>query len=159
MLNGIFAHWLDDAGKKQKLLLSLPSIDESHSGTNIADGVTAIIKQFGLHERIGYFVLDNASNCDTAIECLAEIFNFKTKEHRLWCAAHIFNLVAQQIMYGTNLSAFEEDGEDPVQLEVKLECWRCKGALGKLCNIIYWITDKHVDGSRSWQFKKIQSEQ
>ena len=149
MLNGIFAYWLNDAGKKQKLLLSLPSIDKSHSGTNIADGVAAIIKQFGLQERIGYFVLDNASNCDTAIECLAEIFNFKTKKCHLQYVAHIFNLIAQQIMYDTNLSAFEEDSEDPIQLKVELKCWRYKGALSKLCNIIYWITDKHADSGQS----------
>src|SRR5207249_10637234 len=81
------------------------------------------------------------------------------KEHRLRCVAHIFNLVTQQIMYGTNLLAFEEDGEDPVQLEIELKRWRRKGALSKLCNIIYWITEKHADGGQSWQFKKIQSEQ
>ncbi|RKL06519.1 hypothetical protein BFJ70_g16998 [Fusarium oxysporum] len=37
-LNGVFAHFLDPIGKK-KILLSIPSINGSHTGEAIADGV------------------------------------------------------------------------------------------------------------------------
>ncbi len=157
-LNGVLAHWLDAEGRKRKLLLSLPSIDESHTGEAIAGGVAQIIKEFGLQDRIGYFVLDNAANCTTAIESLAEIFGFDPLKRRLRCTAHIINLVARQIMYGTDLTAFEDE-HDVRQLQDDLEIWRRKGALGKLRNIICWITDKHADGGRMRQFQKIQAEQ
>src|SRR3546814_20537542 len=69
-------------------------------------------------------------------------------KRRLRCTAHIINLVARQIMYGTDLTAFEDE-HDVRQLQDDLEIWRRKGALGKLRNIICWITDKHADGGRS----------
>jgi hypothetical protein len=87
-LNGIFAHWLDDAGKKRKLLLSLPEIDESHTGENIAKGIAKIIRDWGLDDRIGYFVLDNAGNNNTCIDYLSEQFNFDASERRLRCMCH-----------------------------------------------------------------------
>ena len=158
-LNGVFAHWLDDAGNKRKLLLSIPSINESHTGDNIAIGIEDIIRKFGLEQRIGFFVLDNAGNCTTAVESLARTFGFDSQQRRLRCAAHVFNLVAMQIMYGTDLSAFERDNEDVRQLQDDLERWRNKGALGKLRNLIYWITDKHADSGRTRQFERIQEEQ
>jgi hypothetical protein len=47
-LNGIFAHWLDQHGQKRKMLLSLPEIDDRHTGENIAVGVAQIIREFNL---------------------------------------------------------------------------------------------------------------
>jgi hypothetical protein len=71
-LNGVFAHYLDAFGKKKKILLSIPSINDSHTGENIAQGVADIIMEFGLEKRVGYFVLDNAANNDKAIELWVE---------------------------------------------------------------------------------------
>ena len=157
-LNGIFVHWLDNDGRKRKVLLSLPSIDENHTGENIAKGVEKIILEFDLQQRIGYFVLDNASNCSSAVEVLAEKFSFDATKRRLRCAVHIINLIAQQIMYGSDLSAFEEEGYNAMDLRKELEQWRQRGVLGRLRNIIYWITDKHADGSRYRTFEKYQKE-
>ena len=90
-------------GQKRKLLLSLPSIDESHTGETMAIGVAQIIRKIGLQDRIGDFVLDNATNCTTAVELLSKTFGFDTIKRRLRYTACIINLVAQQIMYGTDL--------------------------------------------------------
>ncbi|KAJ0134845.1 Uncharacterized protein HZ326_22113 [Fusarium oxysporum f. sp. albedinis] len=38
-LNEVFAHFFDPIGKKKKILLSIPSINGSHTGEAIADGV------------------------------------------------------------------------------------------------------------------------
>jgi hypothetical protein len=54
----------------------LPEIVGSHRGVNIAKSVAAIIHEFNLMDWIGYFVLDNANNNNTAIAALAEEFNF-----------------------------------------------------------------------------------
>jgi hypothetical protein len=157
-LNGIFAHWLDSDGSKRKLLLSLPSINESHTGENIAKGIAEIIEAFGLEQRIGYFVLDNVTNCSTAVDVLADKYGFDATERRLRCVVHVLNLVAQQIMYGNDLSAFEEEGYNAVDLNKDLEHWRQRGVLGRLHNLIYWITDKHADGGRYRAFEKHQAE-
>ena len=157
-LNGIFAHWLDSDGRKRKLLLSIPSIDESHTGENIVNGVIEIIEAFGLEQRIGYFVLDNTINCSTAVDVLAEKYSFDATKCRLRCVVHILNLIAQQIMYGGDLSAFEEEGYNAMDLNKELEHWRKRGILGRLYNLIYWITDKHADGNRYRTFQKHQAE-
>ena len=106
-LNGIFVHWLDEDGKKRKLLLSLPEIDESHTGENIAKGVTKIIQEWRFEDRIGYFVIDNATNNNGCMDHLGEQFNFDGSERRLRCICHILNLVAMAIMYGRDLEAFK----------------------------------------------------
>ena len=157
-LNGVYAHYLDAFGKKKKVLLSIPSISDSHTGENIAKGIGDIIMEFGLENRIGYFVLDNAANNDRALEALGSSFGFDPRQRRIRCAAHIVNLVAMQIMYGKDLQAFESENADVRHMREDLQLWRQKGAFGKLRNIIMWITDRHADGSRSREFKAMQLE-
>ncbi|KID82217.1 transposase [Metarhizium guizhouense ARSEF 977] len=157
-LNGVYAHYLNAFGEKKKILLSVPSIDDSHTGENIAQGVADIITEFHLEKRVGYFVLDNATNNDKAVEKLGTIFGFNPTKHRIRCVVHIVNLVAMQIMYGKDLKAFETENAGVRHLREDLELWRRKGALGKLRNIIMWITDRHADGNRLRGFKALQIE-
>ena len=158
-LNGIFAHWIDAHGTRRKMLLAVPEITEKHSGTNIGHGVEIIIKKFGLQDRIGYFTLDNAPNCDTAVKYLADTFHFNHLHRRVRCTPHTINLVAKEIMYGTDLSAFEEEEEaDTDKLVELLEKWRRKGALGKLHNVIMWILDRHADSNRARRFNAIRDD-
>ena len=157
-LNGVFTHFLDPLSKKKKILLSIPSINESHTGEAIAKDVTKIIKEFGLKKRVGYFVLDNAGNNNTAVEALSLMFSFNPIKRWLRCAVHSFNIVGMQIMYGTDLEAFKIENDTPRALCEDLELWRRKGPLGKLCNIIMWITDRHADGERAREFRVLQIE-
>lgn len=103
-------------------------------------------------------MLDNAANNDKAVEKLGTIFGFNPNKRRIRCVAHIVNLVAMQIMYGKDLKAFETENAGVRHLREDLELWRRKGALGKLRNIIMWITDRHADGNRSRAFKELQIE-
>ena len=159
-LNGVFAHWLDETGAKRKLLLSLPEIDESHTGENIAKGIAKIIRDWGLEDRIGYFVIDNAGNNNTCIDQLSAQFNFDAGERRLRCMCHILNLVAMAIMFGQDLEAFMDmDGFEDLEVAAgQLRRWRSTGPLGKLRNIIMWITDKHADGQRLRNFTQLKKE-
>jgi hypothetical protein len=79
-LCGIVVHFINQQGKLCTFLLSLPEVVGSHTGVNIAEGVAAIINEFGLKDRIGYFVLDNAENNDTAVTALADEFVFDAGE-------------------------------------------------------------------------------
>ena len=155
----IIAHFIDEAGKIRRFLLSIPEVDGRHTGANIGAGVARIIEDFEIADRIGFFVVDNANNNDTTIEYLAERFDFNAGERRLRCAAHVFNLVAHQIMYGTDLEAFKHEIQRPKELEEELQLWRKKGPLGRLYNIIMWVTDKHADSNRAKVFKEIQTQQ
>src|SRR5438552_12897195 len=115
-LNGIVAHFIDEDARKRTFLLGLPQVEGSHTGDNIAQGVEAIIREFNLENRIGYFVLDNASNNDTCIEALAKEFGFNAQDRRLRCAGHIINLVAKALLFGNDIKAFEALVEVPKEL-------------------------------------------
>jgi hypothetical protein len=79
-LCGIVVHFIDSQGKACTFLLSLPELVGSHTGINISECVATIIDDYGISDRIGYFVLDNADNNDTAVADLAERFAFEEKE-------------------------------------------------------------------------------
>jgi hypothetical protein len=108
-------------------------------GDNIAEGVAAIINEFSLRDRIGYFVLDNASNNDTYVEALADKFSFNTRYRRLRCAGHIINLVAKALLFGDNIGTFEAEVNTPKELIDELKLWRKRGPIGKIYNIVTYI--------------------
>jgi hypothetical protein len=58
---------------------------------------------------LGYFVLDNASNNDTAVAALGLKYSFLPAHRRLRCSAHTINLVGQQVIFGNNKAAFENE--------------------------------------------------
>jgi hypothetical protein len=140
-LCGIVVHFIDHTRNLQTFLLSLPELVGSHKGTNIAECVGAIVGEFNIQERVGYFVLDNASNNDTAMEALAEEFGFDVKERRLRYTSHIINLVARQILFGADPDAFELEANVAKDELEDLQLWRKKGPIGKLHNIVKYIKD------------------
>jgi hypothetical protein len=115
-LNRIVTHFINEDARKRTFLLGLPQVEGSHTGENIAKGIGAIISKFNLQDRIGYFVLDNASNNDTCIEALAEEFGFIAQHRRLRCASHIINLVTKAFLFRDNIKAFEVEIEVPKEL-------------------------------------------
>jgi hypothetical protein len=112
-LTGVCVHHLNANGKLEDYLLGLPELHGQHSGNNIATIVASTLQQFGVDEdRVGYFVLDNAYNNDTAMEALADKFNFYAPHRRLRCCCHILNLGAQTIIWGKDREAYENQGKD-----------------------------------------------
>lgn len=110
-LTGICVHMMDVHGVVQDFVLGLPELHGQHSGVNIAGVVAATLTNFGINkESVGYFVLDNAYNNDTAIASLADLYGFETPERRLRCCCHILNLGAQVIIWGKDRNAYENDG-------------------------------------------------
>jgi hypothetical protein len=137
-LLGLTVHFLDDEGKFCTFLLGLPKI-EGHSGENLADRVSEIIHEYGLEDRIGYFVTDNAESNDTCLEDLGTEFGFNKQHRRLRCCGHIINLVARSILFGTDADAFEEDCQADKEVQDEIKLWRSKGPIGKLHNIVHWV--------------------
>ncbi|KAG9386849.1 hypothetical protein A1F94_003599 [Pyrenophora tritici-repentis] len=109
----------------------------AHTGNNIAAAATTILRLFGVdNARVGYFVLDNASNNDTAVESLAEEFGFIASERRLRCCCHILNLSAQLVIWGKDRSAYENEAAHLEEEEKYMDEWRKYGPVGVLFDVI-----------------------
>jgi len=78
-LNGIVAHFVTCQGASKTILLALPEQEDDHTGDSIAQAVIAVIEEFQIANRLGYFVLDNAGNNDTCMRQLARRYSFDAK--------------------------------------------------------------------------------
>ena len=74
-------------------------------------------------EQVGYFVLDNASNNDTAIGELAFIHDFVARHRRLRCAPHSLNLIGQAMLFGKDKDSLENDSRRGELPEVLAYTW------------------------------------
>jgi hypothetical protein len=110
-LTGICVHMMDANGEVKGFVSGLPELYGQHSGVNIAGVVAATLTNFGVNQdSVGYFVLDNAYNNDTAVTSLTDLYKFQTAERRLRCYCHILNVSAQVIIWGKDRDAYENDG-------------------------------------------------
>ena len=106
-LTGICVHHLDSLGQPKDYVLGLPALHGQHTGTTIASVVSSTLRLFHIGtEKLGYFVLDNATNNDTAVEAMADEFGFNPRHRRLRCACHVLNLGAQRVIFGKDKEAF-----------------------------------------------------
>lgn len=78
----------------------MPALYKRHTGAALADEVADTICAFSLEDKVGYCTLDNAMNNDTAMETLAQEFDFDRHERRIRCAPHFLNLLVKAMMYG-----------------------------------------------------------
>ena len=152
-LCGIVVHFVDSEGRMRSFLLSLPEVLKSYSGANIAGCVLAIVKEYQIQERIGYFVTDNATNNDSAIQSIAASLGFSAKYRRLRCVGHILNLVAQSILFGTDPASLQKDMEQATQDIEEVVVWRRQGPIGKLHNVVKYI---YKSPQRIQRFREIQ---
>jgi hAT family C-terminal dimerisation region len=133
------AHWWNQENVLRTGLIALPKLLGDHKGANIAYVLVQVFEQYNIMLNVGYFMLDNASNNDTAIESVHDELAahgidrvISSLEGRLRCVGHIINLVAKALLFGKDTDALEMD-------EVDFATWRKVGAVGKLHNIIRWI--------------------
>ncbi len=102
--------------------------------------------EYGLKEKLGYFMTDNASSNDT---CVAEIIDLirpdlDLGERRLRCMGHIINLIAKAFIFDNKSETFEADiaiAKKTNDLEAAMRLWRKQGAIRKLHNLIRFIRD------------------
>lgn len=140
-ITGICVHHLNPAGKPVDYVLGLPALLGAHSGSNVASIVSNTLKQFQIGQldskvaRLGYFVVDNATNNDSAVAELAQEFKFSASQRRLRCACHILNLAAQKVLFGRDREAFF-DVADLAEEERLLAEWRSAGPIGVLLDVI-----------------------
>ncbi|GKU14287.1 unnamed protein product, partial [Fusarium langsethiae] len=120
-LFGIVAFFLDHEFRPQKIVLGLPNLTDRHTGENIAEGVQNILEAFDLgRDKIGYFTLDNASSNETAMEHLAQRFQWdNSRARRVRCFGHVVHLVARAMLFGKDdASGVLEDDIDAEAYDV-----------------------------------------
>jgi hypothetical protein len=127
----------------------LPGQEGGQPGTEIAKGVANITEAFGIEEKFGHFVLDNAFNIDTCAEELGKTFGFDPKHLRLWCMGHVVNPTAREMMFGDDADHFESEASLRKSPREELVAWRRKGAIGKLHDLIVWIYGSG-QGKKRW---------
>jgi hypothetical protein len=145
-LNGIAAYFLGDDYKLKTILLSLREVIGEHSGENIGQTVVDTIRDYGVEQRLGVFVLDNIGSNDTAVRYVIDELQLHLtheKEHvRLRCLGHIINLAATEFLFGKNSDEFLQSVAvlEAVDAREQLQgIWVSKGPIGKLQNIISLI--------------------
>jgi hypothetical protein len=166
-LLGVVAHYLDKELELKTILLALkPSF--GHHGKDLQETLLAVLREYKISDKIGYFVADNAKNNDAALRLLSQHIDLKPAEQRLRCSGHIINLVVKAILYGVDndcvldaaLSDKDYDGDSELhdtasvsQFEAtlrskdetsRLVAWRKKGPVGRLHNLIVHVKSGSV---------------
>lgn len=142
-VNGVVAHFANCEGTNCKLLLGLSPFYDSHEGVNIAQDVYRIAKTYGIVSKLGYFVLDNARNNDTAIDALAKLLNVPeaswAHQRRLRCMGHVISLVARSLLFGDRKDIYEAEDQLLKDSRDEVMLWQCQGPIRKIHNIVKWV--------------------
>jgi hypothetical protein len=144
---GVVAHYLDASLISRSLLIALRSIEGAHSGENQALTLVAVIKEFDIQDRLGYFIADNVSSNDWAVYFACQSLQLaNSAQRRLRCLGHIINLSAKALLFGSDEGCFDFEISEiaTLRFEVRhalevLAFWRKKGPISRLHNIIIWI--------------------
>jgi hypothetical protein len=91
------------------VLLALQQIHGSHIAVSIAKSLSQILYHFDLTTRLGNIVTDNASENGAYIAILAKECFIKPRERHVLCIGHVINLIAQQVLFRSDVKAFEPE--------------------------------------------------
>jgi hypothetical protein len=139
-LLGVVGYWIDKDAKLKTCLLALRPL-EGHHGRDITSVLLPVIKSLEIEHKVGAFQMDNTTNNDTALEALAvDIPGLNVKQQRLRCFGHIINLVVKALLYGSGNGKSLQQQLGEVSNEDAFKVWREQGAIGKLHNIVYYVT-------------------
>ena len=113
------------------------------------------IREYGIASKMGYFMMDNASNMNTMIDKISDDlekeFNvfYDPLPHRLRCTGHIINLAVMEFLIGKRPPTTDRY-RGPSEEEI--EQWRKRGVIGKLHNIVVYISGS---SARTDVFRKL----
>ena len=156
----IVAHYIDKNGARQTKLLAMRQLEGEHTGANQAQIVLNIIGEYRFGGKVGYFMLDNASSNDTAVDLILKTLypNMSVKQRkrrRLRCLGHVVNLCAQAFLLGEKADTTLEELElaySRHDFESIAKLWRQQGALGRLHNIVRYI---RMSPQRREEFRRV----
>jgi hypothetical protein len=155
---GVVAHYIDVNFHRKSVLLALRNTFGNHTGLEIQQNLIDICKEYKISTRVTYFMADNASNNDTAIQLLSQCMEIQPRKQCLRYTAHSINLVAKAMLFSVDNEcinqvipeAVDDDNDfddtapqfeemirsSQVDEQVKLAVWRKKGLIGKLHKLV-----------------------
>ena len=134
--------------KSCHVLLRLKRLHGAHSGENQSQVIIALLQEYQLTKKVGYFTLDNVSNNNVALASLVEKLKelgiiFNPVEHQLCCIGHVINLVVKAFLYGVSSSELQIDIDSDTSIDedstTQIAFWRKRRPYGWLRNIITYI--------------------
>ena len=149
---GVCAHFVDSLYQLKHPLLGLKYIEGAHTGSTMAEIVGGLMQEYGIEDRWGVCVTDNAGNNKTCCEALVSRLRPDEDISGRWsrCYGHIVNLAAKAFIYGVKhedflsvaetISTQTARNEDAVLAE--FQHWRKMGSFGKFHNVV-----KHIRAS------------
>jgi hypothetical protein len=147
-LLAITGHWTSHNYQLVSTLLAIRELEEKHTGQNISAIIYEVAKKFGIADKLGYFMMNNASNNDTALKHLDArlradgIPGFDPVERRLRCFGHVVALAVKDLLFISKRKNEEEEEEKEQTVdkaEAENQRWRAMGAMGKAHNIVKYI--------------------
>jgi hypothetical protein len=122
------------------LPINLPQLTGAHTSKRLAKVITLTLTNYSITlAKLSYFVLDNASNNNTAVAALARSFNFILSYWRLRCSPYTLNLVSKIIIFSRDKGAYDNASGNLDNKERFLQEWRKDRLLGTLIAIINYI--------------------
>jgi hypothetical protein len=106
-LLGVIGHYLDHQQRPCNVLIGLPRLRGSHTAVNIAATMIKLLDRFNLRSRISNFITDNANKNGATLAELTTKYAINIKQRYVLCMGYVINLVAQQILFGNDVDAFE----------------------------------------------------
>ena len=143
-LLGVNCFFVDKDWQHRTLLLAIPAICGRHTGDNLANEVAEVLAEWDIQsDRLGYMVLDNANNNNTAMVALGNEFGFEPEERRLRCLGHVIHLAVKKLIFGEAAEAVEafgggepdsDDDSETASADLLIQ-WRRCGPIGRLHNL------------------------
>lgn len=93
----ISGYFLDQEWNYRELLLGFEPLEGSHTGRNLSLVLSEVLQMNQISDRIVAITTDNASNNDTMIASIREIFP-ETTMIRIPCIAHVIQLSLKQLL-------------------------------------------------------------
>jgi hypothetical protein len=69
---GIVGHYISESGQLEHSILALREVSGEHTGENQSEEVLQVVKEYRFASKLGYFMMDNASNNDTLVQSVSE---------------------------------------------------------------------------------------
>ena len=145
-LLGVVGHFTEEDSKLHTVTLALKELEGEHSGQNQAVIIQEVLDDFGIRNKLGYLVIDNATTNDRLIDAIAQSLHsegvqYNAQQRRLRCNGHVINLAVQAFLFGRTVDDYEyPETVNDSPSDAQLNQWRRLGPLGKLHNINVWIT-------------------
>ena len=137
----IVAYFATTASVIHDLPISLPQLASAHTGKAITTIVIKTLKQFRITpNQLGYFILNNALNNDTAVAAIARDYgSFNPAHRRLRCGPHTINLIGQALLFSDNKDSYDNVAAKLKREELYIREWRQHRQLGTLIAVINYI--------------------